>query len=127
MSDRFAGIETLEIQGHYYIPYTAHLELVKSLQQELAEAKEKIDTLNGNCESIAEQCEEFEKENQQLREALIDVVNQATRQGGIGDYVLDPMGLSAYEDALALLNILGKVVPIPPHNYQYKWVEGREQ
>ena len=62
----------------------------------------------------------LKQENERLLEALMDTVNQATRQGGIEDYVLDPMALSAYEDTLSLLEELGKVELIPPKNYQYR-------
>jgi uncharacterized protein YjgD (DUF1641 family) len=67
-----------------------------------------------------DELEALRKERDDILEELMDTVNQATRQGGVRDYVLDPMGLSAYEGALELLHRLGKVEPIPPHNYQYR-------
>jgi len=60
----------------------------------------------GNVVLTREQLAAFEREREQLRDALLDVLNQAC---GSDDGRLNSMALSAYADALRLLAEYGLV------------------
>ena len=61
----------------------------------------------GNVVLTREQLAAFEREREQLRDALLDVVHQAC--GGSSDGRLNSMAIRAYADALRLLADCGLV------------------